>query len=398
MSTTSHTKKSKRLSASDGQAPLAHLPVIDGLRGIAILLVIWYHAPFIFLTVHGLPEPGFWRMSTAGWIGVDLFFVVSGFLITSILLRTRGQTGQLRIFWARRSLRILPLAYLYLLVIVVQPMIGNPWGILETFDGWVWYFSYFANVHIAQNGFQPVVIMILWSLAVEEQFYFVWPIVVHLLDPARLLKICLWICVLTPLLRAVTVQYPAAYVLTFCRADTLAMGAILSLLVHHRSLCEVTLRCCRKLTIPALLILAITLLAPFGPSFSTTHPYYFTVFGYSLIAASFAVLVGASMTAEGLVQKALCHPILLYIGKRCYGCYLWHCAVGLVIANVGSGFIPKWLGFEGVVVFWIVCVVIVASISWTCFEKPILSLKRFVPHPDQPVATITNKKIAPMYS
>src|SRR5574341_2060918 len=110
---------------SAGNSAIEYLPSIDGLRGIAILLVVWYHAPFLFSDSSGFPQEIlqgtfqriFWGMSLAGWIGVDLFFVVSGFLITSILLRSREAGSSLQVFWCRRGLRILPLSVLYLSIL-----------------------------------------------------------------------------------------------------------------------------------------------------------------------------------------------------------------------------------------------------------------------------------------
>ena len=123
-----HSEPSSNLSA------FPYMPTVDGLRGIAILLVLWYHAPFLF---RQLPEFSiqespwamlgvFWRMSLGGWIGVDLFFVISGFLITSILIRVRDEAGATWVFWGRRGLRILPLAVLYLLVLFVLTRLGDP--------------------------------------------------------------------------------------------------------------------------------------------------------------------------------------------------------------------------------------------------------------------------------
>jgi peptidoglycan/LPS O-acetylase OafA/YrhL len=119
--------------------------------------VLWYHAPFLF---RDLPEfvsqqtP--WamlgllgRMSLGGWIGVDLFFVISGFLITSILIRLRDGAGSSWLFWGRRGLRILPLAMLYFLVLFVLTWLGDPLKLLPHLEGWAWYAFYLGNIHIA---------------------------------------------------------------------------------------------------------------------------------------------------------------------------------------------------------------------------------------------------------
>jgi peptidoglycan/LPS O-acetylase OafA/YrhL len=115
----------------------------------------------------------FGGMSLGGWIGVDLFFVISGFLITSILIRMRDGGGSSWVFWGRRGLRILPLALLYLLVLFVLTLLGDLLKLLPHFEGWAWYALYLGNIHIAMYGWQPLAVMILWSLAIEEQFYLV---------------------------------------------------------------------------------------------------------------------------------------------------------------------------------------------------------------------------------
>ncbi len=183
-----------------------HLPEVDGLRGLAILLVLWYHAPFLF---RQLPEFSAeqtpWstlgligRMSLGGWIGVDLFFVISGFLITLILLRIKDRAGSTLAFWGRRGLRILPLALLYLAVLIGLTSIGDPLNMIPSFDGWAWYALYLGNIHIAMYGWQPLAVMILWSLAIEEQFYLIWPFIVRLCTADQLLRSSVALIVIAP--------------------------------------------------------------------------------------------------------------------------------------------------------------------------------------------------------
>lgn len=145
------------------------MPTVDGLRGVAILLMLCYHAPFLFRDLpefSGQQTP--WamlgllgRMSLGGCIGVDLFFVISGFLITSILIRLRDGGGTSWVFWGRRGLSILPLAMLYLLVLFVLTWLGDPLKLLPHFEGWAWYAFYLGNIHIAIYGWQPLAVMIL---------------------------------------------------------------------------------------------------------------------------------------------------------------------------------------------------------------------------------------------
>lgn len=371
--------------------PMEYLPCIDGLRGIAILLVVWYHVPFLFRDVAGLRremlegtlQRVFWGMSLAGWVGVDLFFVISGLLITSILLWSRDVGSPLQVFWYRRGLRILPLAVLYLLVLQVNAVLHDPLGILKDFDGWLAYLLYVGNVHIALNGWQPLVVMILWSLAVEEQFYLVWPIVVHWVSRRTLFVITWIIIALSPLARSVAysfLDYPAVHVLTFCRLDALASGAAIALLISSETTKVQTVSYCRRWSWLAFGILFATFLGPFSPSFPQTRPLMFTLFGYTWIAMAWAVLVGASLGCEGWVRAALSSRPLTFVGKRCYGFYLWHALVAGVILKLADT-VSLNIGLYGYLFLWLGTLSAVVSLSWSCFERPILGLKRFVPYP-----------------
>ena len=365
-----------------------YVPAVDGLRGMAILLVLWYHAPFLF---RDLPEfttnHSPWEalgivgiMSLGGWIGVDLFFVVSGFLITTILLRVRDWGGSSWAFWGRRGLRILPLAMLYLLTLFVLTWIGDPLKTLPHFEGWAWYTLYLGNIHITLYGWQPLAVMILWSLAIEEQFYLVWPLLVRACTRHRLLWWSGGMMVVAPVTRAVMLSaadYPATYVFTLCRLDALAAGAIVAVLFGNHNWKAEAARLCKRLAPFAIVVLLMTFLVPFSPSFPETRPWYFSVFGYSWLAVSFAILLAASLDAQGPIKILLTSRILTFLGRRCYGLYLWHVlAAGLTIAAL-----QQWqIGFYAHVLLWLATLLMMASGSWLLFEGPILRLKRFFPY------------------
>lgn len=354
------------------------MPTVDGLRGIAILLVLWCHAPFLF---RQLPEfsdqqtpwmlSPFWMMSLGGWIGVDLFFVISGFLITLILIRVKEVSGSLLVFWGRRALRILPLALLYLLALSV---------LLPRFEGWTWYAFYLGNIHITMYGWQPTAIMLLWSLAIEEQFYLVWPFLVRMCDARQVLWWSIGFIVTAPFIRAITLsiaEYPATYVFTFCRLDGLACGAVVAVLYHSRDWREHMMESCRRLAIPALAVIMITLLVPFSPSLPETRPWWFSVFGYSAIAISFGILLATSLSIEGPIKILLASRILTFLGRRCYGLYLWHA----VCAAMTISAVQQWrIGFYPNVILWLAVLLIMVRGSWLLFEEPILMLKRFLPY------------------
>jgi peptidoglycan/LPS O-acetylase OafA/YrhL len=365
-----------------------YIPVIDGLRGIAILLVLWYHAPFLFRHLSQFSNQQnpweslglLWVMSLGGWIGVDLFFVISGFLITLILIRAGRTSGSLFAFWARRALRILPLFVIYLVALVALVALGDPLHILPTFDGWAWYACYVGNIHIALHGWQPLAIMILWSLAIEEQFYLAWPFLVRMYNARYVLLCSGGLIMLAPVVRALVfseADYPATYVFTVCRVDALAFGALIAVLYSADESRQRLIASCKKLTAPALGIVMITVLVPFSPSFPATRPWFFTLVGYSLVAASFAVLLAASLGIQGPLKRLLTSRILTFLGRRCYGLYLWH----VLAAGLTTVMLQRWdVGFYPHIILWLMILVSMASGTWLFFEEPILRLKRFLPY------------------
>ena len=181
--------KSEQATAT--RASTSRVPALDGLRGIAVLLVLIHHFSGIPAAGLGVPT-GFYRewlrFATIGWAGVDLFFVLSGFLITSILYDAKGPAlAFFKNFYARRALRIFPVYY----VLVVFMLFLLPWIIpgeeaasAKLRDNQLWLWFYLRNIQSLAD-FQSLIgtghlVGHLWSLAVEEQFYLVWPMVVLL--------------------------------------------------------------------------------------------------------------------------------------------------------------------------------------------------------------------------
>jgi peptidoglycan/LPS O-acetylase OafA/YrhL len=218
---------------------------------------------------------------------------------------------------------------------------------------------------------------------VEEQFYIIWPVLIHWLSRKRLFALSLLIIGLSPLARDFVSSlygYPAVYVFTLCRLDALASGAVLALLISNQRWNVQTIIACRKLAPLALLVLLTTFLVPFSPSFPEARPHIFTLFGYTWIGVAFAVLVGASLRCEGWAWSLLNGGVLTFVGKRCYGLYLWHALVaGLVKKLADASSVP--IGIHSQLSLWLLSLLVVASMSWSFFERPILNLKRLVPYP-----------------
>ena len=165
-------------SPQNPSAPLAHIPALDGLRAFAILLVIVRHASL----EQGAASRGFLgALGNAGWMGVDLFFVLSGFLITRILIQSKGSTYYFRNFYLRRSFRIFPLYYAVLVgLFVVAPIASHSPAVQELARHQIWYWTYTVNFLAANTNGEACGLHTVhfWSLSVEEQFYLIWPAVV----------------------------------------------------------------------------------------------------------------------------------------------------------------------------------------------------------------------------
>lgn len=333
-----------------------HLPALDGLRGAAIMMVIAEHA----------------GVFPHGWVGVDLFFVLSGFLITGILVRAKERPHYYKNFFARRALRVFPAAFAYiaLLCILVPVFKGRP---LPDHQGWLW--TYTTNIAVAWPagaGFLAVPRYSghLWSLAVEEHFYLVWPIVVRTCSIQRLRQVCVWGIVVAFVLRLAQhlLHIPglASYVFTPMRMDTLFSGALLAISPEAWS---GRLRRAVDLGGPAVALCAIAILVTHG-----AHAGLVETFGYSLIAFGATWVVRSAIMPGWFARMLESRPLVL-AGRYSYAAYLGHFIVVWAV--------KKYLYLEG----WPLALVagastfVCAAVSWQIFESPILSLKRYFPEP-----------------
>ena len=204
---------------------LSRLPVLDGLRALAALMVMFFH----FTGHHG--EPGWLRQAAVlGQTGVDLFFVLSGFLITRILLATREAPHFFRTFYTRRALRIFPLYYGYLVFhYLVLPMCFH-YPVPAWEKQW-WFWFYLQNIPAIFPGHNISGPGHFWSLAIEEHFYLFWPLAVWALSRRGFTWFALGTIVLAPVLRAIfLVQGWQVFYFTFTRMDALAYGGVLALI------------------------------------------------------------------------------------------------------------------------------------------------------------------------
>ena len=209
------------------------IPQLDALRGIAILLVIAHNATLHYGTASYLHP-----LLDRGWMGVDLFFVLSGFLISGILLDTKESPNYLKNFYARRVLRIWPLYYCLLgFMFVVLPHVSASEGvaIFAKSSPWWAYPFFLQNFLLPLSTDASGPLGVTWSLAIEEQFYLVWPIIVRFLSRRQIAILAIVEIAASPVLRYVLAAHHVhIYANFFCRLDGLMLGAFLAALVRSK--------------------------------------------------------------------------------------------------------------------------------------------------------------------
>jgi peptidoglycan/LPS O-acetylase OafA/YrhL len=393
-STTVTEEEMKPASLQPGESEriaLGHLPALDGVRGLAILLVLVFHWTQAIGSASKLFNV-LAKVSSIGWIGVDLFFVLSGYLITTILLKTRDGAEYYAPFFFRRSLRILPLyvGFLACVQFVVWPLlqryspetVSNATGMATM--GWVWLFM--GNVLMAMHGGNavPMFTNVFWSLAVEEQFYLIWPIVVRNVRAITLEKVALALLFVAPLLRllltTLQIGHPvASYTLMPTRVDALAAGALLSVWSLTP---EGQDRIGRySLSMIALGIAALSVLL-WARGSSYVDPVMRTI-GYSGVMFVMAGIVGVALLARkrDFIYKVFTVPLLLWLGRYSYGLYVLHVPIFAVLRRV----LMRYLGNDAVglaaqALISAVAVACAAVLVWHTYEKQWLKLKGRVPY------------------
>ena len=363
-------------TSPDRAAAPRHLPQLDGLRAIAVLLVCWHH---------WMPRR-YHAGINWGSTGVDLFFVLSGFLITGILLTCRRSLEEgrqsvgflARRFYVRRLLRIFPLYYAVLLVASVALTLDP--GVLVSL--WTYTFNLWGAYRGVLSG---TLISHFWSLAVEEQFYLVWPWVILLAPRSALVPIVAATLAVGPLSRgllyAAGAPFDAMRMVTTSCLDLLAAGALAALLVERRGL-EALLasRLARGTGLVGAALFAwgaaIQVRAP-GRDGATALDVLVVYTRWPLFAW---LVLAAARGFGGLAGRVLGARPLAYVGKVSYGVYVFH-AFALVLDRVGlAGFHPL-LRCAAYLAFTLV----VAELSWRFFESRINALKERFPYVDAQV-------------
>lgn len=357
-----------------------YLPRLDGLRGIAIALVL-IHSLTLLTQVDSIASRFVHGLFAFGWVGVQLFFVLSGFLITGILLETRQRPHYFKNFYIRRALRIFPLYYATLVVaFIVLPAIGH---MPQVYQGdaqhqarfWLYLTNWYTDTGIGFSHY--------WSLALEEQFYLIWPLIVYAARPRSLLSICLLISIAGMIvrywMRAHGYPEEAVYIATPARVDALTTGSAAAVLMRMPEVYDwikarLTLL---KAVAAGLGLLAFALTGSYGSSVRGQ------VFGYGVLALFFAltVLIAATLDREQISSPRLTGALrwkpLRILGKYSYGVYVFQRPVHVFIG------IPLITEYASTSLALNVTYVMAASlltlglavISYHLFELPFLRIK-----------------------
>jgi peptidoglycan/LPS O-acetylase OafA/YrhL len=364
------------------------IPELDGLRGLAILLVLVWHyfvgqvaASDFPIMNHLLKTP----LSVA-WSGVDLFFVLSGFLIGGILIDCRTSPSFFKTFYIRRLCRILPPYYaligLFVLAAVIGLMDQSQFDWL--FQGLhpLWSYATFTQSFVMLSSLQlgGSWFSVTWSLAIEEQFYLVLPLIVYVCSPRKLPYLLAALVLLAPALRALIVfawpdRSPVNYILMPCRADSLLLGVLAAFAVRVPAVLEDLKSNSRRLYWVLGALLCGVAVIGFGrqPSVSV----FMSVFGYAWLAAFYlVVLLICVVEKNGVVSWVCRNSLLRKLGVISYGVYLLHQPMSGLCHGFLRGAAPRITDLNSgtVTLLALFSTLALAKLSFVFFEKPIIGL------------------------
>lgn len=364
-----------------------HIKSLDGWRGVAILMV------FLF---HYLPRSPYNPLSafaSLGWCGVDLFFVLSGFLITGILFDTRSSSGFFKAFYARRALRLFPVYCLAILAIALATKF------FQHYRNWllVPFFFYGANiVLVLPNGFPNVLPLRcdhFWSLAVEEQFYSIWPFIVfYVKDRRRLMHVCCGGIAFALILRLLLVGFGASTWLAYrelpARMDSLLAGALIALAVRGPEGTRWLRPSLLRWMMAGACVAILPVLYSARTLFFLSKP--MASVGYSIIAVISTCIISLSLVPGTLMQRIGRNTVLRFFGRYSYGMYIWHYLPCEMLKPWAGSFRriihPAVLADLIYTLVMLALFTVVALVSYHGFEAIFLKLKsRFVAVPE-PVA------------
>jgi peptidoglycan/LPS O-acetylase OafA/YrhL len=354
------------------------VPALDGVRAIAVLLVLAHNAGLVQVRAGSHLLKGAFFVHQLGWVGVELFFALSGFLITGSLLDARGPNA-LQSFWIKRALRICPLYVAVLGAITLIALArGSRHDLGHPADLW-WYWTWLANWG-QPIGHRVPILSHFWSLSIEEQFYATWPLLVLRCPPKTVLRASLVLAVVAWIVRVQLCSMglsSVAYENTLARMDALLLGAAGAVLVRDaRGLAGAV-----RFSGPIAVVSALALLAmfPVTRGFNVAHPFTQRV-GYTVLSVFFAAVILWTALNDGTSRtRWLRTSWLRWVGARSYAIYVFHFPIAVLLApwlssTINDGAPAKALGAliaQQVIVGTLA--IAAAALSWRFVEQPVLA-------------------------
>jgi peptidoglycan/LPS O-acetylase OafA/YrhL len=388
----SHETGSTHGASATLEAGRGHLPALDGLRGVAILLVLAVH---LITMGGGTPRTSIDRclpqIASVGWSGVNLFFVLSGFLITGIVYDAKGRADGLKNFYARRVLRIFPLYYAVLTIYFLFYPRLFPAGAENVrgnwhYQAWLWLYGVNWGLYFSPHGFPNLGHF--WSLAIEEHFYLVWPFIIRSCSRQVSMKICAALIIVAALFRFgwIASGQPAGFVwvLDPSHFDGLALGSLIALAARGPG----GLSALRRPALWAALICSNMVIFLFGYMREALHVHWrFQLYGWTPLVLCFgsALVLVILAPRQSFIGKVFHSRVLRFFGTYSYGIYVYHCLLSdqfhvwfptEVFQRALGSYIPA------VLLYALLATLVSVAVSWVSyhgFEKPILKLKDYFP-------------------
>ncbi|MEX2666829.1 acyltransferase family protein [Candidatus Uabimicrobium amorphum] len=372
-----------------------YIEELDGLRGIPVLPVIAYHSTITYFVLH--PHHGanlsvlsnfVLKIVSLFWCSVDLFFVISGFLITKILLDNKETTNYFKAFYGRRVLRVFPLYYALLCIhfFLIAPLLIKG-GIKEELTGYPHQFYYWF--YVSNFLREPSVLSHFWSLAVEEQFYCIWPFCVYFLSRRQLMWTCFLIIAISIASRfylCLSGDFSYAYTVVYARSDTIMMGSLVAILNigwENKKLIKIAL--CSLIT---LLLLYSTYLFDFSRPMVAAFPVgeriLHSTWRHLIVGVMFSAILIIVLKENKTVLHRVCTlSFFKVLGKYSYSIYACHVFIVFVVIKSPLGFnnlvtlgIPPLFA---VVLQFAICSLLsllVAIVTWYLIEIHFLRMKK----------------------
>lgn len=354
------------------------IPALDGLRALAILMVVTYH--YIAVPISPESSKGYMLIRQAlskNWSGVDLFFVLSGFLIAGILIDNKNATNYFKVFYLRRIFRIFPLYYFTIALFVVLNYVATNFGLIneQIFSNSLPLFSYLLSIQnffmVVQGTFGNEFLAITWSLAIEEQFYLFLPLVIRYNQRKRLPFILFFLICFSITLRAVVGKGTfLAFVMMPWRLDGLLLGAVLAIIIRDNTILNILKKNVRWIKIISTLLFIYLTYCTWTEPLGTLSP----IFVFSMF---YTLIIFLSISEQNsLLSRFFCNAFMVKIGKISYGIYLLHQMVNGIAHEIFLKKLPSFDNYPAILItlFAFIITYLMANILYNSFEKKFIDI------------------------